>query len=77
MHKHLTRQGLNPSCSLGLQYVFLVEVSVSLVFPHLGLSGYFFLIAPLPDHCLLLPFHSLKMVSGLIDNGFNQLCTSI
>ena len=30
---------------------------VNLVFSHLGFwSGNFFLIAPLPDHCLLVPF---------------------
>ena len=31
---------------------------VNLVFSHFGFwSGNFFLIAPFPDHCLLVPFH--------------------
>ena len=33
---------------------------VNLVFPRLGFwSGNFFLIAPFPDHCLLVPFNIL------------------
>ena len=46
------------SCSLGLRYVSWYKyLSVVLVFfPTLGLwSGYFFLIAPFPDHCQFLP----------------------
>ena len=39
-------------------YKYLI---VSLVFSHLGFwSGNLFLIAPFPDLCLLVPFHSFK-----------------
>ena len=37
------------------RYKYLI---VSLVFSHLGFwSGNLFLIAPFPDHCLLVPFY--------------------
>ena len=45
---------------LGLQCVFLVQVSNCQFsfFSHFGFwSGNFFLIAPFPDHCLLVPFY--------------------
>ena len=47
------------SCSFGLRYVSWYKyLIVSLVFSHLGFwSGIFFLIAPFPDLCLLVPFH--------------------
>ena len=49
---------LGYSYLLGLRYVFLVQVlkcHFSSI-PPLGLwSGNFFLIAPFPDHCLLVP----------------------
>ena len=39
-----------------LKYKYL---NVNLVFPHLGFwSDNFFLIAPFPDHCLLVPFYN-------------------
>ena len=39
------------------QYKFHI---VNLVFPKIGFwIGDFFLIAPFPDHCVLLPFHTL------------------
>ena len=43
--------------SLGLQNVFLVQVSnCQFSFSHFGFwSGNFFLIAPFPGHCLLVP----------------------
>ena len=49
------------SCSFGLRYVSWYKyLIVSLVFSHLGFwSGNLFLIAPFPDLCLLVPFHSL------------------
>ena len=38
-------------------------LTVKLVFPRLGFwSGTFFLIAPFPDHCLLVPFSYLNNV---------------
>ena len=47
------------SCSFGLRYVSWYKyLIVSLVFSHLGFwSGNLFLIAPLPDLCLLVPFY--------------------
>ena len=39
---------------------------VNLVFFHLGFwSVNFFLIAPFPDHCLLVPFHVLDAGCGM------------
>ena len=48
------------SCSFGLRYVSWYKyLIVSLVFSHLGFwSGNLFLIAPFPDLCLLVPFHT-------------------
>ena len=48
------------SCSFGLRFVSWYKyLIVSLVFSHLGFwSGNLFLIAPFPDLCLLVPFHS-------------------
>ena len=48
------------SCSFGLRYVSWYKcLIVSLVFSHLGIwSGNLFLIAPFPDLCLLVPFHT-------------------
>ena len=48
------------SCSFGLRYVSWYKcLIVGLVFSHLGFwSGNLFLIAPFPDHCLLVPFFS-------------------
>ena len=48
------------NCSFGLQYVSWYKYLIdSLVFSHLGFwSGNLFLIAPFPDLCLLVPFHS-------------------
>ena len=47
---------LGNSYSLGLRYVLYLEVPdcVSSFFPT---SFFFFLIAPFPDHCLLLPHY--------------------
>ena len=47
------------SCSFGLRYVSWYKyLIVSLVFSHLGFwSGNLFLIAPVPDLCLLVPFY--------------------
>ena len=48
------------SCSFGLKYVSWYKyLSVHLVFSHLGFwsGNLFFLIAPFPDRCLLVPFH--------------------
>ena len=43
-------------------YKYLI---VSLVFSHLGFwSGNLFLIAPFPDLCLLVPFHTPKNELG-------------
>ena len=71
---------LGNSCSLGLRYVFLVKVPMchfSFFFSPLCLwSGNFFLIAPFPDHCLLVPFY-LTVVQGdknLIDHFFKKDC---
>ena len=46
------------SCSFGLRYVSWYKyLIVNLVFSHLGFwSGNLFLVAPFPDHCLLVPF---------------------
>ena len=46
------------SCSFGLRCVSWYKcLIVNLVFSHLGFcSGDFFLIAPFPDLCLLVPF---------------------
>ena len=46
---------LGNSCSLGLQCVFLVQLSNCQFsfFPPV-----FFLIAPFPDHCLFVPFYN-------------------
>ena len=50
---------LGNSCSLGLhvRYAFLVKVHVpdcQFIFSHVGFwSGYFFLVALIPDYCLL------------------------
>ena len=48
------------SCSFGLRYVSWYKyLIVSLVVSHLGFwSDNFFLIAPFPDLCLLVPFHA-------------------
>ena len=48
------------SCSFGLRYVSLYKfLIVSLIFSQLGFwSGNLFLIAPFPDLCLLVPFHT-------------------
>ena len=55
------------SCSFGLRYVSWYKyLVVSLVFSHLGFwSGNLFLIAPFPDLCLLVPFHSKAMNPGV------------
>ena len=49
------------SCSFGLRYVSWYKyLIVSLVFSHLGFwSGNLFLIAPFPDLCLLVPYHTV------------------
>ena len=53
--EYLSGRLLGSSYSLGLSYVFFVYVPK--LFPPLGLwSGNIFLIAPFPDHCLLVPF---------------------
>ena len=54
------------SCSFGLRYVsFYKCLIVSLFFSHLGFwSGNFFLIAPFPDLCLLVPFY--KQLVGVL-----------
>ena len=51
------------SCSFGLRYVSWYKyLIVSLVFSHLGFwSGNLFLIAPFPDLCLLVPFHTMLL----------------
>ena len=51
------------SCSLGLRYVFKVLVpNFQLSFSHLGFwSVNIFLIAPFPDFCLLVLFHSMML----------------
>ena len=59
---------LGKSCSFGLRYVFVVKVPISKChfsfFPPLGLcSGNFFLIAPFPDHCLLV--HCYRRIHSL------------
>ena len=61
------------SCSFGLRYVSWYKyLIVSLVFSHLGFwSGNLFLIAPFPDLCLLVPFHSINF------DGFNLFTQNI
>ena len=56
------------SCSFGLRYVSWYKLLiVSLVFSHLGFwSGNLFLIAPFPDLCLLVPFSSYNLPSGIL-----------
>ena len=39
-------------------YKYLI---VNLVFSHLGFCGHLFLIAPLPNLCLLVPFRKSEM----------------
>ena len=47
---------VNSAYNIFAQYKYLI---VNLVFSHFGFwSGNFFLIAPLPDHCLLVPFYA-------------------
>ena len=55
---YLSGRLLRNSCSLGLRYVFWYKyLNVILVFSHPSVCGMSsFLIAPFPDHCLLLPF---------------------
>ena len=55
------------SCSFGLRYVSWYKyLIVSLVFSHLGFwSGNLFLIAPFPDLCLLVPFHTMYWLPKL------------
>ena len=55
---------LGNSCSLRLQYIFLVQESNSqFIFSHFSFwGGNFFLIAPFPDHCLLVPFYTRVLV---------------
>ena len=50
------------SCSFGLRYVSWYKyLIVSLVFPTSVFGvGIFFLIAPFPDLCLLVPFHIIS-----------------
>ena len=51
------------SCSLGLRYVFLVEVPNCLLisFSHLGFwSGNFLMIATFPDHCFLVLIYPVR-----------------
>ena len=61
---------MDNSCPLGLQYVFLVQVShCQFCFSHFGFwSGDFFLIAPFPDHCLSYPsnFHLGENGKGVL-----------
>ena len=56
------------SCSFGLQYVSWYKyLIVSLVFSHLGFwSGNLFLIAPFPDLCLLVPFHTVAQTLTIL-----------
>ena len=53
------------SCSFGLRYVSWYKyLIVSLFFSHLGFwSGNFFLIAPFPDLCLLVPFYGIPTLA--------------
>ena len=57
-----------PGFLLGLRYVSWYKyLIVSLVFPHLGFwSGNLFLIAPIPDLCLLVPFYKIYKGCGKI-----------
>ena len=71
------------SCSFGLRYVSWYKcLIVSLVFSHLGFwSGNLFLIAPFPDHCLLVPFyeihnlfdHSLKATNAKLSRERSEV----
>ena len=58
------------SCSFGLRYVSWYKcLIVSLVFSHLGFwSGDLFLIAPLPDLCLLVPFSVFRDIPNSLKN---------
>ena len=52
-------------------YKYLI---VSLVFSHLGFwSGNLFLIAPFPDLCLLVPFHTQMILMCKSNNMINGL----
>ena len=63
------------SCSFGLRNVFLVSVADCWFgFSHLGFwSGNLILIAPFPDLCLLVPFHSFISKILHINFGFDWL----
>ena len=77
---------LGNSCSLGLRYSWEIAAHsacdmfskykyliVSLVFSRLGFwSGNFFLIAPCPDHCLLVPFYLFKRF--VVQTSMNLNC---
>ena len=64
------------SCSFGLLYVSWYKyLIVGLVFSHLGFwSGNLFLIAPFPDLCLLVPFHTLFLIHLYL---FPMMCKEI
>ena len=72
MYISLSGHLLGNSCSLGFRYVYLVSVSDLLIyfFPTSVFNGNFFLIAPFPDHCLLLPFFKFILVISLIRRRF-------
>ena len=68
------------SCSFGLRYVSWFHLIVSLVFSHLGFwSGKHFLIAPVPDLCLVpflkmeLKFHNSVILSKFDGKSGNLL----
>ena len=72
------------SCSLGLRSVFFLykylSIRVNLVFPtpRLFLSRNLFLISPLPEYCLFVPFYSLNYRGFLpIGLGITKMFTSI
>ena len=47
-------------------------LSVNLVFHTLGFwSGHFFLIAPFPDHCLLVPSHTKEKLNKSMVGRFS------
>ena len=54
----------SPTVKKLLTRLTICFLSTSTLLTHLGFwSGNFFLIAPFPDHCLLVPFHKKRSCS--------------